>query len=43
MAEQIAQWVDWGLWTADMVREAVPVLLTQAQADEILKREEGTA
>lgn len=37
MNETIQQWYAWGLWTADMVREAVPALLTEEEANQILQ------
>ena len=37
MFDAIKSWYEWGLWTAEMVQEAVPALITQEQADEILK------
>lgn len=37
MVENITNWYKWGFWTKDMVLEAVPSLLTQEQAEEIIK------
>ena len=36
MVETIRMWYTWGLWTAEMVREAVPDLLTREEADAIV-------
>lgn len=37
----IKQWYDWGLWSTEMVYEAVPVLLSQLDAEKITKDKEG--
>lgn len=39
MFENINNWYKWGFWTKEMVLEAIPILITQEQANEILKEE----
>ena len=36
MYDKIKMWYDWGLWTSEMVMEAVPTLITKEQAYEII-------
>lgn len=40
MEDLIRQWYRWGLWTEQMVQEAVPQLLTSQQADKIIHEKE---
>ncbi len=35
MAKQIAQWYEWGFWTLEMVKEAVPNLITKEEYESI--------
>lgn len=41
MKDNIKQWYNWGLWTKEMVLEAVPTLITQEESEEILKEKEN--
>lgn len=42
MAETIANWYRWGFWTAEMVMDAVPALITKEEAEKIISEKQET-